>query len=387
MKIEKQAVPYRVVVFAGSGGVGKTTTAAAFALREAMTGKRVLCMTIDPSKRLATSLGLSMRNPEVQKVPQSLFEKNSLSCSGELTALMLDRKHTFDNLISRYASSTEQRDRIFNNKFYQYISTSLAGTQEYMALEKLLTVIGERQYDLIVLDTPPTSNALDLLEAPLRLVDAIDSPVARWFVRMLEGDRPLGLLGRGAAYILGNLSRFTGAEFLTQVAQFVTEINDLFGGFRKRANRAYRVLGGPDIAFIVVTNPSTQSMADAAFFSRKLRSYHIEAKGIVVNRVHSFPYLHRLTIPEIDALLDEPTRSELHSTDLLDRMQRAMDDTLAIAEADRIGIKRLRKQIGRDMTYTEVPALDHDVHDLSNLAEIAGYLSQVIPTSQTAQLT
>jgi anion-transporting ArsA/GET3 family ATPase len=387
MKIEKQAFPYSVVVFAGSGGVGKTTTAAAFALREAMSGKRVLCMTIDPSKRLATSLGLSTENREAQKIPQSLFEKNGLSCSGELTALMFDRKHTFDNLINRYASSTEQRDRIFNNKFYQYISTSLAGTQEYMALEKLLTVVGERQYDLVVLDTPPTSNALDLLEAPLRLVNAIDSPVARWFVRMLEGDRPLGLLGRGAAYILRNLSKFTGAEFLAQVAQFVTEINDLFGGFRQRADHAYRVLSGPDIAFIVVTNPATQAMADAAFFSQKLRSYHIEAKGIVVNRVHSFPYLHRLTIPEIEKSLDEPTRSELHSTDLLDRMQRATDDALAIAEADRIGIRRLRKQIGHNMTYTEVPALNHDVHDLSNLAEIASYLSQVIPTGQTIQTT
>ncbi|MBN1653664.1 MAG: ArsA family ATPase [Deltaproteobacteria bacterium] len=383
MKEAKPPLPYRVVVFAGSGGVGKTTTAAAFALREAMKGMHVLCMTVDPSKRLADSLGLSMQKPEAQRVSPGLFKKSGLVCNGELTALMLDRKHTFDNLIRRFASSAAQRDRIFNNKFYQYISTSLAGTQEYMALEKLLTVISDERYDLVVLDTPPTSNALDLLDAPIRLVDAIDSPVARWFVRMLEGDRPLGLLGRGAVYILKGLSRFTGAEFLRQVAEFVAEINDLFGGFRQRADRAYQVLSGPDIAFIVVTSPATQAIADAAYFCRKLNAYRIEAKGIIVNRVHSFPRLPKLDIAEIEALVDESVHEHPNSRDLVVRMKQAMDDALAIAEADSVGIKRLAKQIGRDMSYTEVPALDQDVHDLSHLAEVAGYLSHVFPLPQT----
>jgi anion-transporting ArsA/GET3 family ATPase len=383
MNDNKVPFPYRVVVFAGSGGVGKTTTAAAFALKEAMAGKRVLCMTVDPSKRLADSLGMSMQNREAQRVPRALFEKNGMSCNGELTALMLDRKHTFDNLIRRYASSSEQRERIFNNAFYRYISTSLAGTQEYMAMEKLLTVLGDKQYDLIVLDTPPTSNALDLFDAPIRLVDAIDSPVARWFVRMLEGDRPLGLVGRGAAYILRGLTKFTGAEFLRRVAEFVSEINALFGGFRQRADHAYQVLRGPDIAFVVVTRPSTQAIADAVYFSRKLSSYQIEAKGIIVNRVHSFPELSRPQLSEIESLIERILPAHQNSKDFIARMQRATDDARAIAEADSAGIRRLQKHIGKNMSYTQVPALDQDVHDLSNLAKIAGYLSEVIPTPPT----
>lgn len=379
MSNKKVPFSYRVVIFAGSGGVGKTTTAAAYALREAMAGKRVLCMTVDPSKRLADSLGLSMQNREAQRVPQALFRENGLSCSGELTALMLDRKHTFDNLIRRYASSNEQRERIFRNTFYRYISTSLAGTQEYMAIEKLLTVLSDTQYDLIVLDTPPTSNALDLLDAPIRLVDAIDSPVARWFVRMLEGDRPLGLLGRGAAYILRGLSKFTGAEFLRQVAEFVAEINELFGGFRQRADHAYEMLRGPDIAFVVVTSPSTQAIADAAYFSRKLSSYQIEAKGIIVNRVHSFPQLSRTQLSDIEALVERVLPARQDQKDLVGRMQRAMDDARAIAQADSVGIRRLQTHVGKNMSYTQVPALEQDVHDLSNLAKIASYLSEVIP--------
>lgn len=383
MNDKKVLPPYRVVVFAGSGGVGKTTTAAAFALREAIAGKRVLCMTVDPSKRLADSLGLSMQNLEAQRVPGTLFEKNGLSCNGQLTALMLDRKHTFDNLVRRYASSTEQRERIFNNTFYRYISTSLAGTQEYMAMEKLLTVLDDKQYDLIVLDTPPTSNALDLLDAPIRLVDAIDSPVARWLVRMLEGERPLGLLGRGAVYILRGLSKFTGAEFIRQVAEFVAEVNEIFGGFRQRADHAYRVLRGPDVAFIVVTSPCTQAIADAAYFSRKLNSYQIEAKGIIVNRVHSFPDLPQPELSKIEEMIDYVLPIRQTRKNLVARMQQAMEDAHAIAVADSVGIRRLRKHVGKQMSYTQVPALENDVYDLSNLAKIASYLSEVIPTAAT----
>lgn len=382
METDQESCPYRVVVFAGSGGVGKTTTAAAFALRMALAGKRVLCMTVDPAKRLADSLGISMKNQEQQEVPPSLFEQHGLSCRGKLTILMLDRKHTFDNLVKKYASSRDKRERIFNNKFYQYISTSLAGTQEYMALEKLITVLDQGQYDLVVLDTPPTSNALDLLESPMRLVNAIDSPVARWLVRMLEGDRPLGILGKGAVVILRGLSRFTGASFLTQVAEFVAEINELFGGFRQRANQVYKMLSGQEVAFIVVTSPTTQAIADAIFFSRKLINYRIEAKGMIVNRVHILPELPQNSMPEIEDLFGNDLPDNSDARDLLERMQSAIDDALAIAKADRVGIERLKRQIGKQMSYTEVPALEQDVHNLSALAKVSFYLSQILPPHQ-----
>src|SRR5690348_5992562 len=218
---------HRVVVCLGSGGVGKTTTSAALALRAALDGKRALCLTIDPARRLANSLGLKELRGQEQTIDPALFAAQGLTCRGSLSAMMLDMKRTFDELVERYAGSPEQRERILENRIHQYVSTSLAGTQEYMAMEKLHAVHQDPRFDAIVLDTPPTTNALDFLDAPQKLVGAIDSPVMRWFVEQLGGGA--GLLGRGAAFVLRGLSRFTGAEFLQLVGQFVTDINQLFG--------------------------------------------------------------------------------------------------------------------------------------------------------------
>jgi len=198
-----------------------------------MEGRRALCLTIDPAKRLANSLGLSELRDEAQRIDPALFAAQGLRCRGSLTAMMLDMKRTFDELVERHASSPAQRERIYQNRIYQYVSTSLAGTQEYMAMEKLHAMRRDPRFDFIVLDTPPTTNALDFLDAPQKLVGAIDSPVMRWFVQQLQ--ESAGLLGRGAALVLRGLARFTGAEFLQVIGQFLTDINALFGGFRQRA--------------------------------------------------------------------------------------------------------------------------------------------------------
>ena len=251
---------HRVVVCLGSGGVGKTTTSAALALRAALDGKRALCLTIDPARRLANSHGLKELRGQEQAIDPSLFEAQGLRCRGSLSAMMLDMKRTFDELVERYSGSPEQRDRILNNRIYQYVSTSLAGTQEYMAMEKLHAVRQDARFDAIVLDTPPTTNALDFLDAPQKLVGAIDSPVMRWFVEQLGGSA--GLLGRSAAFVLRGLARFTGAEFLQLVGQFVTDLNALFGGFRQRAQQVYDDLRGPDVAFVIVTSPSPLAVGE-----------------------------------------------------------------------------------------------------------------------------
>ncbi|MBW2403023.1 MAG: AAA family ATPase [Deltaproteobacteria bacterium] len=177
---------HRVVVTVGSGGVGKTTTAAAMAVHAAMEGRKVLCLTIDPARRLANSLGLDEMRTSEQAVPLSLFESHGLECKGALSAMMLDTKRTFDALVAKHASDDEARDRILNNQIYQYVASSLAGTQEYMAMEKLHEVRKDPKWDLVVLDTPPTSNALDFLAAPERLIDAIDSPAMRWFLQVFD---------------------------------------------------------------------------------------------------------------------------------------------------------------------------------------------------------
>lgn len=367
---------HRVLVCVGSGGVGKTTTSAALAVRAAAEGRRVLCLTIDPAKRLAQSLGLRELHGSEQQVSAEQFEAHGLRLRGSLSAMMLDMKRTFDDLVGRYASSPEQRDRILSNRLYQYVSTSLAGTQEYMAMEKLHAVRHDARFDLIVLDTPPTTNALDFLEAPQKLVGAIDSPVMRWFVETLENASGFQLVGRGAAFVLRGLGRFTGAEFLQHVGQFVTELNSLFGGFRERANAVYADLKSDDVAFVIVTSPSPLTVAEAIYFSRKLREYSIKPRALVANRVHAL----RETSSDAAALAGELSAFageralELSAADLVARMQVAGADENTQARRDLAGLRRLRKSLGEDLAYVEVPAFDRDVHELASLARVSDHL-------------
>jgi anion-transporting ArsA/GET3 family ATPase len=367
---------HRVVVCVGSGGVGKTTTSAALAVHAAAAGRRVLCLTIDPAKRLAQSLGLQELRGSEQPVSPELFEANGLTLRGALSAMMLDMKLTFDDLVARYASSPEQRERILNNRLYQYVSTSLAGTQEYMAMEKLHAVRHDPRFDLIVLDTPPTTNALDFLEAPQKLVGAIDSPVMRWFIETLESSTSLSLVGRGAAFVLRGLGRFTGTEFLQSVGQFVTELNSLFGGFRERAKAVYEDLKGKDVAFVIVTSPSPLTVAEAIYFSRKLREYAIEPRALVVNRVHAMPQASRdAAALSRDLHVFAAARGLLlDAAHLVSRMLVATEDARTLARRDLSGLSRLRKSLGEELAYVEVPAFDRDVHELSSLARVANHL-------------
>ncbi|MFI5306706.1 MAG: ArsA family ATPase [Polyangiales bacterium] len=369
MELRQVVAKHRVVVCLGSGGVGKTTTSAAIALHAAMQGRRALCLTIDPAKRLANSLGLSELRGEAQSIDPSLFQAQGLQCRGSLTAMMLDMKRTFDELVERHATSAEQRERIFGNRIYQYVSTSLAGTHEYMAMEKLHAMHQDPRFDFIVLDTPPTTNALDFLDAPQKLVGAIDSPVMRWFVQQLQ--ESAGLLGRGAALVLRGLSKFTGAEFLEVIGQFLTDINALFGGFRERAEAVYADLRGPDVAFVIVTSPLPQAVAEAVFFSRKLGGYGIVPSAVVVNRVHAS--LSPEAVAETGALraLVEPGPE---GEALLSAIAQAVRDHGALAERDREGVRRLREHVGTTMSYTEVPAFAQDVHDLGALARVGACL-------------
>ncbi|MEM9071077.1 MAG: ArsA-related P-loop ATPase [Myxococcota bacterium] len=367
----------KVVVTVGSGGVGKTTTAAALAVHAAMEGRRVLCLTIDPARRLANSLGLEEMTRDEQEVPAVLFERHGLAHKGELFAMMLDTKRTFDDLVGRYASSPEIRDRILNNKIYQYVATSLAGTQEYMAMEKLHAVRQDEDWDLIVLDTPPTSNALDFLDAPERMVEAIDSPAMRWFIQAFEGAGKFsfGLVGKGAAFLLRGLSRFTGTGFLEQVAEFVSGLNDLFGGFRERAADVSGALRSSDVAFVVVTSPAPMAIREAIYFSDRLRESGMRRDGFVVNGVHEL-----LAEPSAsDEVLTEAFAASAPSLDAartLTKTRRALDDERLRGVADRIESDRLRNRVGRDVRFVEVPALEEDVHDIGALAEIAHHLTR-----------
>lgn len=242
-------------------------------------------------------------------------------------------------------------------------------------MEKLNSVRRDDRFDFVVLDTPPTTNALDFLDAPNKLIGAIDSPVMRWFVEQLEGSKGFSLLGRGAAYVLKGLSKFTGAEFLELVASFVTDLNELFGGFRVRAQAVYDDLRSKDVAFVIVTSPAPVAVGEAVFFSKKLEAYGIHPRGLIVNRVNKSPAL-----PSIDELtqLAQAEGGKLPSgapsAELIGRMHAAMRDADTLAKRDQEGVRRLRAHLTADMSYTEVPAMRRDVHDLAALAEVGDYL-------------
>jgi anion-transporting ArsA/GET3 family ATPase len=375
MSLKELLESHRVIVCVGCGGVGKTTTAASLAMRAAMEGKRVLCLTIDPARRLANSLGLESMTTEEQLVPEVLFQQRGLQLKGELSAMMLDTKRTFDELVQRYASSKTVSDRILANKVYQYLSTSLAGTQEYMAMEKLHAVREDDRYDLIVLDTPPTSNALDFLDAPERLAGLVDSPAMRWFIQAFEGAGKFSfnLVGKGAAFLLRGLSKFTGTGFLEVVAQFVTDFNDLFGGFRERAQQVAEALRGPEVAFVIVTSPNPLAMEEAIFFARRLEEAGMRRDAFVINGVR--PLFAEPSVS--DAELAELAGPHLEGIDphrAIARMRRALDDARTRAIADRLQADRLKQRAGKGQIFVEVPAFEQDVHDLSALADVASYL-------------
>lgn len=368
---------HRVIVTVGSGGVGKTTTAAAVAVQAAIDGRTALCLTIDPARRLANSLGLNELKTSEQDVPRELFERCGVTCKGSLSAMMLDTKRTFDALVERHASSPEARDRILNNQIYQYVASSLAGTQEYMAMEKLYEVRKDPKWDLVVLDTPPTTSALDFLTAPERLIDAIDSPAMRWFLQVFEGagKAGFGLVGRSATVLLRGIGRITGLAFLEQVAEFVSGINDLFGGFKHRAEQVSNALRSPEVAFVLVTSPDPLAIGEARFFSDKLKAAGMAREGIVVNQVH-MP-IDEPTIPDADQAraLREVLPEAIDAEALQPRLGRALEDELRWARADRKQVERLSEQIGNDTPVVEVPSFDEDVHDIAALAKIASYLT------------
>ncbi len=363
----------RIVVCVGAGGVGKTTVAAAIALGFARLGKRVLCITIDPAKRLADSLGLGAMNSEEQQVSAGLFEDAGITVSGSLTVLMLDTKRTFDDLVARHASSPEARDRIFDNRIYKYVSTSLAGTQSYMAMEKVLLVRQDPRFDLIVLDTPPTSNALDFLDAPERLIEAIDSAAMRWLAQTFQasGRFSLSLVARGVALVLRGLGRLTGKGFLEHLAEFVAELNELFGGFRERAALVAAAFRAPDLGYVLVTSAAPAAIEEVSYFATRLREQGMRADAVVINRLHPAP--GPAEPASLQALVAE--LGLRFPRDSVVKLRHAAEDDKkrAAFEARQLGF--LAGALGADPPeQLRVPVLAADVHDVRSLSFVASRL-------------
>ncbi|MGC1852784.1 MAG: ArsA-related P-loop ATPase [Solirubrobacterales bacterium] len=357
-----------ICICAGSGGVGKTTTSAAIAAGMAARGLKVCVLTIDPAKRLADSLGLRELGNEARRVDPALFEAHGIEMKGELWAMMLDAKATFDELVARQAPDEESRDRVLDNRIYQQISNALAGSQEYMAMEKLFELHTEGRFDLLVLDTPPTRNALDFLDAPRRLTQFIEGRSLRVFMR------PTGLAarvaGRGASVALSVFKRIVGFDLLADLAEFFNAFSGMVDGFQARAKRVNSLLADPHTCFLVICGPQGEPIDEAVYFHRKLVEAKLPFGGVIVNKVH-YP-AERLRGDDGEDL-EAALAAKLGGEDLAQRAAENFADYQALAERDARNIEHLATEL-RTKATIRVPYLDEDVHDLGGLAEINRYL-------------
>ncbi|MFG3347466.1 ArsA family ATPase [Streptomyces sp. NPDC048018] len=272
----------RIIVCCGAGGVGKTTTAAALGVRAAERGRRVVVLTIDPARRLAQSMGID----SLDNVPRRVDGVKGPD-GGELHAMMLDMKRTFDEIVEAHADADRAR-AILENPFYQSLSAGFAGTQEYMAMEKLGQLRARDEWDLIVVDTPPSRSALDFLDAPKRLGSFLDGK----FIKLLMAPAKVGgragmkFLNVGMSMMTGTLGKLLGGQFLKDVQTFVAAMDTMFGGFRTRADATYKLLQAPGTAFLVVATPERDALREAAYFVERLAAEEMPLAGLVLNRVH-----------------------------------------------------------------------------------------------------
>jgi anion-transporting ArsA/GET3 family ATPase len=351
-----------IVVCAGSGGVGKTTTAAAIAAALAADGKKAIVLTIDPARRLADALELPAAGNVEHRVDPRRLGGFDGGRAGELWALTLDAKLTFDELIASTAPDAETRDAVLRNPIYRQLSGAVAGSQEYMAMEKLYELHQSGRYDVLVLDTPPARNALDFLDAPGRLSRFIDSRSLQLF--RASGKAGLGFVGRGASALLSVLERATGVDLLRDLAEFFNAFGDMAEGFRDRARRVEALLRDDRTTFLLVTSPRAAAIADAIHFHGKLDEAGLPFGGTIVNRVRAPVEASAddaALAAELSDLLGEPlARKVLHD----------LDDRNQLAERDAHNIEQMRAELhGGDLIA--VPELPGDVHDLDGLALVA----------------
>jgi anion-transporting ArsA/GET3 family ATPase len=355
----------RVCVCGGSGGVGKTTTSAAIALGMAAQGAKVAVVTIDPAKRLANALGLQELENEPRRVEPERLADAPGTFEGELWAMMLDPKRTFDELIDRVAADPERAAEIKANRVYRELSTAVSGSQEFTAVAKLYELERDGDFDLLVLDTPPSRNALDFLDAPGRLTSFLEGTALKALIR------PTGLgmrvLHRGAAPFLGALRRVTGVDLISDLATFFGLLGDMTEDFSRRAAQVERMLKAPTTAFVLVTSAQQAAIDEAIWFRRTLEEGGLPFAGVVVNRVHH----DVLGDTEPENLLAE--LGENLTAALAERVAANFADYHLLARRDARNVARLQDELGGQRLLL-VPHFDEDVHDVQGLMSLHRYL-------------
>jgi anion-transporting ArsA/GET3 family ATPase len=356
-----------IIVCTGAGGVGKTTTAAALAIEAARRGRRTIVLTIDPARRLAQSLGLSRLDTAPRSVPHV----------DNLDAMMLDMKRTFDEIVERHASSPARVERILDNRFYKQLSASLAGTQEYMAMEKLYDLHETGRYDCIVIDTPPTRNALDFLDAPRRLTDFLEGRFLKMFLSpgLTAGRFATRAVGVGTGLFMRAASRITGAVVLEDLAEFFQSFEGMYDGFKNRAQAVYHLLQQPGAAFVVVSAPEPPALREARFFLQRLARDGMPTAGVVVNRVTFTPQ------GRVGTVADAQIVEVAAGLDRDDDVEHAVASLLGLALDAREVATRQHHAIAAAMhsldpgVLVKVPLADSDVHDIAGLRWVAARLA------------
>ncbi len=350
-------VERQTVICAGPGGVGKTTCAAAIALEGARLGQRACVVTIDPAKRLADALGLEALTNDAHRVE---LTGEPVAEGGELWALMLDTKTTFDDVVRRNAGSEEQAQVILDNRLYRNISGALGGTQEYMAMEKLYELHNEGRFDLIVVDTPPTRHALDFLDAPGRLLRFLNNRIFR--LLMVPTRAGLKALGVATQMLLRTISRVVGGAVVTDAVAFFTAFEGMEQGFRDRAAKVEELLTDPGTAFVVVAAPRRDAVTEAIYFADRLRESSGRVDALVINRM--FPNFG-------------PVPAQLHEAAASDPMIGALVDNLrdldGVASREEQQVVALAERLP-GAPIIRVPFLSDDVHDLRGLTDVGRWL-------------
>jgi anion-transporting ArsA/GET3 family ATPase len=361
----------RIIVTCGSGGVGKTTTAAAMALLGAEAGRRTVVLTIDPARRLAQSMGLT----ELDNTPREVTGV----AGGRLSAMMLDMKRTFDDVVLEH-STTERAEQIFANPFYQSLSSSFAGTQEYMAMEKLGQLAGTRQWDLIVVDTPPSRSALDFLDAPNRLGRFLDGRMIRVLTAPARAGGRTGLkvMTAGIGVFAKVFSRVLGGDLIRDLSAFVSALESMFGGFRQRAQQTYELLKAPGTAFVVVAAPEPDALLEASYFVERLSAEHMPLAGLIVNRMRrtadagsSAPLSAARAEAAAEALA---AGTQDRAAQLAEVALRVHAEIAAACEHDARMTRRFCTA-HPEVAVVEVRALPLDVHDVDGLRAIGELLT------------
>jgi anion-transporting ArsA/GET3 family ATPase len=355
----------RVVVCVGSGGVGKTTISAALALGLAMRGGKVAVVTIDPAKRLAAALGLDTLSGEPHRIDPESMQAQNVRVKGELWALMLDAKRTFDEIVTRLEADPERLRTILENPVYRELSSAVAGSHELSAIAKLYELHEEHDFDTIVLDTPPSRNALDFLNAPTRLLGFLEGRALQVF--LAPSGLTAKLFGRGTGIVFGIFARVTGIDMMGELSRFFGSLTGVIDGFGEQTRGVAELLRAPGTAFAIVTSPEVEPALEASYLAARLDEAGMARGGLIVNRVHR-DGLHGHTVEQVAQLLEGELGERLGA-----RVAANLADFDVLARRDAATVKRLGDELGESAPVV-VPYVDEDIQDLAGLARIAAHL-------------